>query len=348
MAFSSAELATIANAAIDYHFKGQPLPQSIQDKPLLSAMEANRKTFPGGKGDITIPVKGDYTFDSAGPDGSLTGYTHDDQVLFGNFAGIERVRYTWRETHTGWSVTHTELKIDGISINDSARGMANTKHSGREMTAITNLMQDKVETFAEVTERSLNDMFYGDGSGDALGFLGIQYYITKTPSVGVTGGLNRANYTWWRNRYQSWDPASIELPEVIHSEMRQLRRFGGRPSLVVAGSDFLDALVTQLREKGQYTNSNWSRPQATDIEVADVRYGNIVFKYDPTMDDLGMEKECFAIDPRRLYVYAMEGEWGKDHTPTRPHDVYASFTSRTFTGQLVANQLNCHARWEIV
>ena len=134
MAFTASELASIANAALDFHFKGQPLPQSIQDKPLLAALEGARKTFPGGKGDITIPVKGKYSFEGAAvpPTGSLRGFTHDDPVAYGNIAGIERVKYPWREVHTGWNCTFTELKIDGISVTDSAFGENTSKHSKRD------------------------------------------------------------------------------------------------------------------------------------------------------------------------------------------------------------------------
>ena len=64
MAFTNAELSSMANAALDYHFKGQPFAQTIQDKPLLALLDGNRKTFPGGKGDITIPVKFDYEFEA--------------------------------------------------------------------------------------------------------------------------------------------------------------------------------------------------------------------------------------------------------------------------------------------
>jgi len=354
MAFTASELASIANAALDYHFKGQPLPQSIQDKPLLAKLESSRKNFPGGKGDITVPVKGKYDFEGAGtpPVGSLKGYTHNDTVAYGNIAGIERVKYPWRETHTGWSVTFTELKIDGITVVDSAFGENTSKHSKRELTAITNIMQDKVETFGEITAKQLNTMFWGDGTADPLGFVGVRYFITATPAVGVTGGLDRATNTWWRNRFASWAVSGatpIEIPNAFHAEMRQLRRYGGKPALALAGSDFLDALVKQLRDKGYYTDAGWTRPQSTDIAVADIRYNDLVFQYDPTLDDLGgaFVKSCYVIDPKHLYIYAMDQEWGKDHAPARPHDVYALYKARTYTAQLCSDQLNCHGLYQI-
>jgi hypothetical protein len=43
----------------------------------------------------------------------------------------------------------------------------------------------------------------------------------------------------------------------------------------------------------------------------------------------------------------MEQEYGKDHAPARPHDVYGLFKARTYTGQLVADQLNCHGLYRV-
>jgi len=54
-ALTANELANVANAALDYYIdKGTVYAQSLQDKPLLAAMEKNAKNFPGGKGDVSL------------------------------------------------------------------------------------------------------------------------------------------------------------------------------------------------------------------------------------------------------------------------------------------------------
>jgi hypothetical protein len=350
MAFTTNELASIANAALDYHFRGQPLPQSIQEKPLLAKLESATKSFPGGKGDITKAVKGKYEYEGSGAsrDGDLSGYTHNDTVSYGTIAGIERARYPWRELHTGLTFTYTEAKIDGITIVDTLNSTGEKKHSKRELTAITNIMEDKAFSMSEILSRQMNDMLWGDGTNDPLAFLGVQYFITATPEVGTTGGIDRATNEWWRNRYVSFDgTGTSDLVETFNTEMRQLRRFGGRPNLFLCGSDFLDALTKAVREKGLYTDSNWSRPSSTNLTIAALTFGGVEFHYDPTLDDLGLAKSCFMIDTKHMYIMAMDQEWGRRHHPARPHDEYASYTSITYSGQLIADQLNCHGRIDI-
>ena len=51
----------ITTAALDWWMnKGTAFQEAIQEKPLLALMESKAKTFPGGKGDIVLSVKGDY------------------------------------------------------------------------------------------------------------------------------------------------------------------------------------------------------------------------------------------------------------------------------------------------
>lgn len=345
MAFTATELSNIANASLDFFIKGPAMAQSIQERPTLSAFKKGQKTFPGGKGDIRRNVKGVYS-------SSFAGYTHDDQVAYVNPANLKQVNYPWKEIHAGISVTHTELKKDGISVNENDDGTST--HSQREVTAITNLFDDKLDDLAEGSARSHNEMLWRDGTQDAKAFAGITSLITPTPAVGVKGGIDSATNVWWRNRALAGANAitpsatAQTLTKTLRSEVRQLTRYGGRPSLLPAGSDFLDALEMEVSEKGIYTDSGFANAGKTDIGMADIRMRGVgAFYYDPTLDDLGMEKMCFFLDPRHIYFDVMDGEDMKTHSPSRPADRYVLYRGLTWTGGLVADQLNCHGVYEI-
>ena len=196
MAFSSAEIANIANAALDYYIdKGKVYANSLQDKPLLAAMDKSAKTFPGGKENVSLAVKGVYT-------STVAGYTHNDTVSYANPANIERVNYPWKEHHTGISLTLTELKKDGISVTDSLAGASTSNHSGRDTTVLVNLLEDKLDDMMEGYARGMNTLLYGDGTGDANALAGIRSIIVDDPSASGTtvGGLSTVSNTWWRNR----------------------------------------------------------------------------------------------------------------------------------------------------
>jgi hypothetical protein len=101
MAFTTQELDNIANAAIDYHMqRGRIKSQTLQDKPLLAAMEGKFKNFPGGKDNITVRVKGVYTT-------TIQGFEHDDTVSYANPANIKTATFPWKLIHAGISFTCT-------------------------------------------------------------------------------------------------------------------------------------------------------------------------------------------------------------------------------------------------
>ena len=347
MPFSAQELDNIANAALDFYLKGDAIKQSIQERPLYDAMKKGQKTFPGGKEFIRANVKGDYTT-------AFAGFEHDDSVSYANPANLKQLNFPWKELHAGISMTLTELKKDGISVVDSLNSEGTTNHSERELTAITNLLDDKLDDMAEGSARSFNEILWRDGSQSAKVFPGVQSIISLTPTTGTTGGIDRAGNTWWRNRAlvsgnKITASASLQtLSKTLRSEVRQLRRYGGRPSLVLCGSGFLDKLELEVSEKGTYTQEGFLKAGSTDIGLADISMRGVGrFQYDPTLDDLGYSRFAYFIDPKHLYLDVMDGEDMKQHAPARPPEKYVMYRGVTWTGGLVADMLNCHGVYEV-
>jgi hypothetical protein len=341
MAFTQAEIDNIANAALDYYMnRGKVFSQDIQDKPLLRDFMSRAKTFPGGKENISVAVKGEYTT-------TIQGYTHDDTVSYSNPANIKRVNYPWKEIHWGIQVTFTELKHDGISVVDSATGKNTSQHSDREMTALVNLLEDKLEDMREGGERGMNEMFWQDGSQDADEVPGIKSFILDDPTTVTTvGGIDQSTNAWWRNRVNltipTTTPSDLEIAQTLQQEFRQLRRYAqGNPDhMLLAGSDFLDAVEKELRAKGSYTDNGWASNGGIDMSVADAQFKGKVLQYDPTLDDLGEADRLYVLDKKAIMPMVMEGENMKRHSPARPEDKYALYRAMTWTGGLVCRQRN--------
>ena len=339
MPFTAQELANISNAALDFHMKGAAMDQAIQEKPLMKALKEKQETFPGGKEYITWPLKGVHT-------SAIQGYTHDDTVAYANPANIKRAQANWYEIHSGISFTGTELKKDGISVVDSTNGAETSEHSERELTALTNLLEDKLQDLSEGWADTFNSMLWRDGTQDAKQVPGIQSFILNAPTTGTTFGIDRAANSFYRNRANlaiasnssTW--ANQPLVRALQQDMRQLRRYQGmKPTHMFCGSDFLDALEMELRAKGNYTLDGWAKAGKIDASVADVRFKGIDFIYDPTLDDLSKAKYCYILDLNNIRLKAMDGEDMKQHNPARPEDKYVYYRAITWTGGLVAKGL---------
>jgi hypothetical protein len=201
----------------------------------------------------------------------------------------------------------------------------------------------------------MNAMLWGDGSQDAKAVPGLTSLITTTPAVGVTGALNRATYSWWRNRaLVGADKIAVSaenqsLTRKLRSEIRQLKRYGAKPDLVLAGSWFIDSLELEVQAKGQYTVEGFKNNGKTDIGMADISIRGVgTVQYDPTLDSMGLGAQAFFIDtrPGGVVLMPMDGEDKKSHTPARPYDQYVILRAMTWTGGLVAWQLNGCGRYE--
>lgn len=361
MAFTPEELASIANSALDYYIENNKSPfyQTLQARPLLSAIERRAKSFPGGKGDISVAVKAAFGFpqNAAGVDvpvpagGSdvIKGYTHDDSVGFYTPANIVRAHWPWREHHLGLTLTHTQLKHDGISVTDT-NGEGTSNHSERETTALINMLEESLFDLGEQYARGMNNLVWGDGTSDAKAMAGLRSLITDNPAVGTVGGINRANATWWRNHALTTaagaavtsNPANGgALATALQKLWRQLRRFGGTPSAIYAGSDFITALETEYRANGYYSNSGFTGGQ--DMAVGEMKFKGVQLEYDPSLDDLGRSKYAYILDMDAIRLYKMSGEWRKQHSPARPPEKFVLYRSLTSTGQMIATRLNSSA-----
>lgn len=359
MAFTNDQLNSIANSAMDFFFqKGSTLHQAIQRRPLLDALEKGGKSFPGGKGDVVLPVQ--FVTGAGGVNDGVTGYTHNDTVTFYEADNVKQAKYPWREHHLGFSVTHTQLKMDGLSVSDSGDTSA---HSGRDVTVLVNMFQNKLEDFAEQYARGMNTLMWGDGTGDSKALAGVRSMITANPTTGTVGGINRATAAnkAWRNRARTAAYATAvtadntvdghgggavtsstanggALWQVLQEEKRQLRRYGGNPNKFYAGSDFIGALETEMRANGYYSQNGFRK--AGDGAMGPMLFDGTVIEYDPTLDDLGLTKRGYWFDTNHIYLAKMAGEWRKQHKPARPANQFVLQRSITSTGQLVAQQLN--------
>jgi len=347
MAFTTQELNNITASALDFYIKGEAFAQSIQEKPLLAALTKKQKSFPGGKGNISLPVVFDYTT-------AIAGFTHNDTVSYANPANTKRVVYPWKEIHAGISLTLTELKTDGLSVTDSLNGDSVSKHSERDLTVLTGLLDQKLADMTEGWNRSFNSMLWKDGTQDSKQVPGLLSMITDDPTTGTVGGIDRATTALWRNRSLvgtnklTYVSGSQVISKALRTEVRQLSRYGAKPDLILAGSGFLQKLEAEIAEKGLYTQQGFIKNGTTDIGISKMAMLGVgEFQYDPTLDDLGYTNRAYFIDRSNINLYVMDGEDKKTHSPARPYNQYVLYRAMTWTGGLAAKQLNGCGVYEV-
>jgi hypothetical protein len=240
-----------------------------------------------------------------------------------------------------------ELLQNGISITNTTNGTGEKRLSNRDAVALADLFEYKIEDMEGGMAKDMDEMFWGDGTEDPKLVPGIRSIILADPTDNiVVGGIDQAVNTWWRN-YASLNvnaatPSQQNLVTALQRGVRQMRRYsnGSPKHTAYAGSDFLEALEKELRDKGTYTQTGWAKSGKIDASMADVEFKGVEIVYAPTLDDLGLSKFNYWVDTRVIRPRVIEGEDMKKHSPARPENKYVLYRAKTWVGGLTARQRN--------
>jgi hypothetical protein len=261
-------------------------------------------------------------------------------------------------------VTMTELKIDGIDVTENGTDQSTSEMAGREAQALANLLDEKNEKLGADYTFSLDRLLHGDGSTDLKALAGIGSILLPNPGAGSTGNLSRVANSWWTNRAATAAYAGAggqgaitsaaagggALITFMDKEVRQRGKYknGSTKWRYFCGSDFIDAYKFELRSNGYYSQTGWDGGNS-DGSMPDPKHGGLPLEWDPTMDDLGLNKRCYAIDMGKtgLRLMYMDGQRMKKHNPARPYDRMTLYNGLSMTGLMIAKQLNTSGVYDI-
>jgi len=184
--------------------------------------------------------------------------------------GLTAVKFPWKQVAGSVSISRLEER------QNSGEGR------------IINLLASKV-TQAEISMRdSLNEMFFGDGSGnDSKDIFGLQLLVEDGAAWGSLAGIDRndALNAWWRNQYltmtgEAWTSATVG--GIVH--MRTLYNNCSR------GNEHPDIGITTQTAYEWYENGLVPLERFTDNAVGDAGFQNLKFKG----MILGFDEQCVA------------------------------------------------------
>lgn len=187
------------------------------------------------------------------------------------------------------SAAQYDIKQAAVAVTVS--GLEMLQNSGREK------MIDLIEGRVEVAESSMRNLIsngiYSDGTGTGgKQITGLQAIIADSPATGTVGGINRANFTFWRN--QLWDfsaesGAPTPGPTTIQNAMNTLYARTSR------GSDVPDLIIFDNNYWAFYTSSLQTIQRFTgDSKMADLGFVSLKFMNSDVVLDGGIGGDCPA------------------------------------------------------
>jgi hypothetical protein len=355
MAFTVAIAADVTASTLE-KFNNPKNPQDIlqrcANKPLLRVLMDKKEEFSaaGAASGTTAPpnfrepVQGALMRDQAG---FYAGIAGDDVLAFKSSDGAIQTTCPVRWMHAGMKITHDELAYQGVIVDNNKAGAP----TDDDQVKLFNALQLKKADYQESILYSRNNTLWQDGSQDAKAIAGIKSILTDDPTTGTTLGIARTNI-WWRHIADtgvggagaklSFSKSDQTLTERLNRIINvELVKYGGVPDTALAGSDLIDALIKEMRAKGQITVDGWT-DKNTNLSVTGVRFGRLNIEYDPTLDLIGESKRIYIWDSNHLKLRPQKGQWGKVTAQNQPSDQFVMLTSTTDRGTLTCNQMDCN------
>ena len=341
MAFTAAELATVASSTIDHYLKNKPIDQVAIETPLLAKLRKKQKSFGAGQ-NVVENIRTNHGSNFQWVKGSaVVTYNHRNTV--------NQATYAWSGWHDGLSLAEDELAANGIIVTDTG----GKKYNKAEVARLVNLLEEQLESLFEGARIEFARQLYLDGTQSADAIAGLDTLVVTNPATGVVGGIDRAAATYWRNNTAGAPIAAGSILSTMEQHWRACTRNGGRPDLIVAGGAFIDAFAAETK------TSNRVIVQNGDQARLEGGYSELSFKgtpiiYDPVLDDLdtthppaagapAWSNRCYMLNTKHIRLRPMEGCDFVRRNPPRVYNQYVQYWAIQWKGALTMNRANAQS-----
>ena len=163
-------------------------------------------------------------------------------------------------------------------------------------------------------------------------FGGLQYIVSTTPTSGTVGGINRATYSFWRNKQAAGTQTSASF-DNLRAAMRSVYN---QCSNGVAGDHPTFAVTTRTVFEG-FEGLLLANERFTSKESADGGFKNEVVKFKGA--ELAYDDDCLAstlyfLNPKYLKLAVMKGRWMKMLADVEPANQTATIHKIVTIGNL--------------
>ena len=149
------------------------------------------------------------------------------------------------------------IKQAAVAVTIS--GLEQLQNSGMEQ--MIDLLESRIDVAEATMKNNLSSDLYSDGTAsNGKQITGLQAQISTSPTTGTVGGINRANYTFWRNQMESGAISGTITDakrELLYAGMRSLimktTRNNDKVDLIAADNVFYGLFWSQFQDRQRFT-----------------------------------------------------------------------------------------------
>jgi len=272
-------------------------------RPLFYALtngQTIRRISGGAK--IVVPI-------IYGTNSTAASYAGDETLSTTAQTGITAAEYDWKQ----YAATVTITGIEEGKNNGEAE--------------IIDLLEGKVMQTEETIIQNMNEMFYGDGTGNSnKDWIGLDLIVGK-PNTAL-GGIDPtdAGNSWWKSDEHDMDGALTV--KQMGTTYNNVSVGNDQPTIVIGTQALYESYEALLEPNLRYT----------DTKVADAGFQNLLFKGAPvTFDGDVTAGEIFFLNTKYLRLVAHSETWFQTTPFVRPTNQDARYAQILCYGELTCS-----------
>lgn len=180
-------------------------------------------------------------------------------------------RYTGYETlniapSDVFTAAEFDYKLAAVAVSIS--GLEEIQNSGQE--AIIPLLASRIKNAEKTMMNNIAADCYSDGTADGGKQIGgLQLLVSKTPTSGTVGGIDRALWSFWQNK------ATVSGTAASASNIQD--RMNAMSLQLVRGTDRTDLIIADANYYGFYLSSLQAIQRITDPKMAGSGFTSLKF-----------------------------------------------------------------------
>lgn len=166
-----------------------------------------------------------------------------DNSTYKRYSGYETLNIAPSDVFTA-----AEFDFKQAAVAVSISGLEELQNSGED--AIIELLASRIKNAQKSMMNGISADIYSDGTADGGKQIGgLQLLVSKTPTTGTVGGIDRATWTFWRNKatVSGTAASASNIQERMNAMALSLVRGTDRPDLIVADGNYYNFYLSSLQ-----------------------------------------------------------------------------------------------------
>lgn len=252
---------------------------------------------------------------------TIASYSDTDTINTTRVDVFDRAEFQWKE------IAGTVILSDLEEDRNAGEGQ------------VFSLLPAKLENARNSMKAEINAQLFSDGTGNTGKDIGgIQHIISTTPTTGTVGGINRANFSFWRNQ-QASGAKTTSAYDNLRATMRSIYNLCSN-GIADAHPSF--GVTTRTVFEG-YEGLLLANERFTDKSSGDGGFKNEVLKFKGmklSYDNDTPSGNLYMANPKFLKLAYKKGSWFKMLPDVRP----ANQTLTVYPIRTMCNLITTNAR----